>query len=105
MWGSPQLCVDSDKTYVSKVMTRNTFHGDPRPSLWRWRTRADRSHVYKFDRTPKSENKQVTQYATGSKLRSVVHANSRNILVADFTQISLTDLCTLSSHLFLLPRS
>ena len=26
--------------YGSKVMTRNTFHGDHRPSLWRWRAQA-----------------------------------------------------------------
>ena len=25
----------------SKVMTRSTFHGDPRPSLWRWRAQAE----------------------------------------------------------------
>ena len=31
--------------YGSKVMTRNTFHGDHRPSLWRWRAQAGRSHV------------------------------------------------------------
>ena len=31
----------------SKVMMRNTFHGDPRPSLWRWRARAGRFQVEK----------------------------------------------------------
>ena len=30
------------KTYESKVMRVNTFHGDPRPSLWRWRAPPDR---------------------------------------------------------------
>ena len=29
----------------SKVVTRNTFHGDPKPSLWRWRAQAGRCHV------------------------------------------------------------
>ena len=42
----------------SKVMTRITFNGDPRPFLWRWRAPADRPHVdRKFDRTPHSEKK------------------------------------------------
>ena len=27
--------------YGSKVMTRNTFHGDPRQSLWLWRAQAE----------------------------------------------------------------
>ena len=31
--------------YGSKVMTRSTFHGDRRPSLWRWRAQAGKSHV------------------------------------------------------------
>ena len=33
------------KTHGSKVITRNTFHGDPRQSLWRWRAQAGRSQV------------------------------------------------------------
>ena len=33
------------KTYGFKVMKRSTFHADPRPSLWRWRAQAGRSHV------------------------------------------------------------
>ena len=26
-------------------MTKNTFHGDPRPSLWRWNIPVNRFHV------------------------------------------------------------
>ena len=33
------------KTYGLKVVTTNTFHGDPRQSLWRWTAQAGRSHV------------------------------------------------------------
>ena len=34
---------DTLKTHGSKVMARNTFNGDPRPSLWR--AQAGRSQV------------------------------------------------------------
>ena len=37
--------MEFDKTYGSKVMTRNTFQGNPRPSLWIWRAQEGRSHV------------------------------------------------------------
>ena len=33
------------KKYGSKLVTRNTFHGDPTLSLWRWRAQAGSSHV------------------------------------------------------------
>ena len=37
--------MEFDKNAWVEVMTRNTFHGDPRPSLWRLRAQAGRSHV------------------------------------------------------------
>ena len=35
---------------VESYYEKYTFHGDPRPSLWRWRAQAGRSRG-KFDRT------------------------------------------------------
>ena len=37
--------MDFAKNALVEVMTVNTVHGDPRPSLWQWRAPADSSHV------------------------------------------------------------
>ena len=74
----------------SKVMTMNTFHGDPRPSLWRCRAPADSSHIERQNQShPQTAKTNVQVYAafveklTGSraKKRSAsrdVHESSRN---------------------------
>ena len=49
------------KMHGSKVVTINTFHGDPRPSLWRRIAQADSSHIEsKIRSTPDRENEQVS---------------------------------------------
>ena len=76
-------------------MVINTFHGDPRPSLWRWRAPADSSHIERqfeirsHPQTAKTNEKATTaaykllSSPSAQKLRSVVlhvtcmHASSR----------------------------
>ena len=54
------MCI-SLKMHGSKVMTINTFHGDPRPSLWTLSEPEDPSHIEREDdRSPDSENEQLT---------------------------------------------
>ena len=71
----------------SKVMTRNTFHGDSRPCLWRWRAQAGReaSLIAPIG----SENERVRYCIEKLKARKRgasrdVYTSSRNILVANF---------------------
>ena len=84
----------SIKTHGSKVITRNTFHGDPRLSkLWRWRAR--RSQVERqFDCTIR-QRKRTSKLPLSKNFLSIaikksgascdVHASSRNISVANST--------------------
>ena len=82
----------SIKTHGSKIMTKNTFHGDPRQSLWRWRAQAEISGREASLIAPSgSENERVScfcQKLSGSKAKKRgasrdVHASSRSILVAN----------------------
>ena len=77
-------------------MMRNTFQGDPRPSLSRWRAQAGRYQIElgKFDCTlmqRKETNKLLLSknLATSSKAKKCgasceVHSRSRNNLVTNF---------------------
>ena len=75
-------------------MAINTFHGDPRPSLWRWRAPADSSHIERQIRSHPQTAKMneykllyILEKLSALKLRSVVlhvmctRAHTRNILV------------------------
>ena len=58
-------------------MTINTFHGDHRPSLWRWRAQAGRFHVegqvWSHPKAAKTnEQAAVVEKLAGSKLRSIL---------------------------------
>ena len=46
------------KVHGSKVMTIDTFHGDPRLSLWQWRAPAESSHIErKIRSTPRQQKR------------------------------------------------
>ena len=52
-----------------------TFYGDPRPSLWQWRAKADSSHIERQNRLHprqrKRTSKAVVEKLSDSKLRSM----------------------------------
>ena len=59
------------KMHGSKVMTINTFQGDPRLSLWRWRATADSSHIERQIRSHSQTAKANEQAAVVEKLSAL----------------------------------
>ena len=80
----------SIKTHGSKAMTRNTFHGDPRPSLCTSGSQVDRQVGSHSQAAKKKTSKLLlSKNFLAPKLRSVVpsrdvHASSRSILATNF---------------------
>ena len=91
------------KVHGSKVMRINTFHGDPRPSLWRrrapcsWHNYGDSNipQVYqvlkftergKMNRTPHNENERVAKLLLSKNFLALIWCLS-NILVTIVTSI------------------
>ena len=52
---------NSLKMHGSKVMTINTFHGDPKSSLWILREPEDRSHIEREDDRSPDSKKQTSK--------------------------------------------